>query len=272
MQRGPFARQHKISTTQLQERSCQVIPSALLRREPQMDRRPPMPRPTAPAGDAARPDEQRPAQPRSATPPRRGAQHHRSEGSEHPEAHADRQGHDGRRCDRDAQAGADLSNSEGADRAERLHLLGRRARSAAGRLRVPPRARLQLSAGPGRHLRLAVADSQVRSADRRHRVGANPAAEGRRAVLRPHQGRGGQLRGARSGAREAVLRKPHAALSAGASGSRDAGKHLRPRHGSLDADRQRAARPDRRAAAHRQDDAAAGHRAVGREEPSRRCT
>ena len=44
---------------------------------------------------------------------------------------------------------------------------------------------------------------------------------------------------------------------------------VRPRHGPDDADRQGAARPDRRAAAHRQDDAAAEHRAVGGEEPSR---
>ena len=196
-----------------------------------MDRRPPNAGPTPPAGETARPEEQRPAQPgqpvASATSSRRRSQHHRSEGPEHPEAHADRQGHDRRRRDRHAQAGADLPDPEGADRAERLHLLGRRARGAAGRLRLPARARLQLSAGPGRHLRVAVADSQVRSADRRHRVGADPAAEGRRAVLRAHQGRGGQLRGARSGAREAVLREPHAALSAGAPGARDAGKHLR---------------------------------------------
>ena len=40
-------------------------------------------------------------------------------------------------------------------------------------------------------------------------------------------------------------------------------------HGPDDADRPRPARPDRRAAAHRQDDAAAEHRAVGGEEPSR---
>ena len=46
-------------------------------------------------------------------------------------------------------------------------------------------------------------------------------------------------------------------------------EHLLARDGSLDADRQGPARPDRRAAAHRQDDAAAEHRAVGRQEPSR---
>ena len=149
----------------------------------------------------------------------RRAQHRRAEGHEHSEAHADRQGAERRRRDRHAQAGADLPDPEGADRAERLHLLGRRARGAAGRLRLPARARLQLSARPGRHLRLAVADSQVRPADRRHGLRADSSAEGRRALLRAHQGRGGQLRGARAGARQAVLRKPHAAVPAGAARS-----------------------------------------------------
>ena len=49
--------------------------------------------------------------------------------------------------------------------------------------------------------------------------GPDPAAEGRRALLRADQGRGGQLRGARPGARQAVLREPDAALSAGAASS-----------------------------------------------------
>ena len=49
----------------------------------------------------------------------------------------------------------------------------------------------------------------------------------------------------------------------------DARQPVGARHGPDDADRQGPARPDRRAAAHRQDDAAAEHRAVGREEPSR---
>ena len=44
------------------------------------------------------------------------------------------------------------------------------------------------------------------------------------------------------------------------------------RHGSDDADRQGPARPDRRAAAHRQDDAAAEHRAVGRRRTIPRST
>ena len=187
------------------------------RRDPCRDqRRPRTTEPTPPTAAARR------RQRRTAAAP----EHHRSEGHEHPEAHPDRQGPDRRRRDRHAQAGADLPDPEGADRAERLHLLGRRARGAARRLRLPARARLQLPARPGRHLRLAVADPQVRSADRRHRVGTDPAAEGRRALLRADQGRGGQLRGARSGAREAVLREPDAALSAGAHHARDARQHL----------------------------------------------
>ena len=66
-----------------------------------------------------------------------GAEHHRAEGDEHPEAHPGRQGPGGGRRHRDAQAGADLPDPEGADRAERVHLLGRRARGAARRVRLP---------------------------------------------------------------------------------------------------------------------------------------
>ena len=65
-----------------------------------------------------------------------------------------------------------------------------------------------------------------------------PPKEGER-LLRAHQGRGGQLRGARAGARQAVLREPDAALSAGAAQARDAGEPVRARHGPVDADRQR---------------------------------
>ena len=45
-----------------------------------------------------------------------------------------------------------------------------------------------------------------------------PPKEGR-ALLRADQGRGGQLRGAGAGARQAVLREPDAALPAGAAAS-----------------------------------------------------
>ena len=76
-----------------------------------------------------------------------------------------------------------------------------------------------------------VSPSQIRKlrpADRRHRLGPDPAAEGRGALLRADQGRGGQLRGAGPGAREAVLREPHAALSAGAAQARDARPRTSP--------------------------------------------
>ena len=73
-------------------------------------------------------------------------QHQRSEGHEHPEAHPGRQGPERRRRHRHAQAGSDLPDPQGADRAERLHVLRGRARGAAGRLRLPARARLQLPA------------------------------------------------------------------------------------------------------------------------------
>ena len=149
------------------------------RRRRRPDRRP-APRPPAPAQTA-------------------GLEHHRSEGHEHPEAHADRQGHDRRRRDRHAQTGADLPDPEGADRAERLHLLRGRARSAARRVRLSPRARLQL---PAR--------ARTTSTSRRRRSGKfdlqtgdtvsgqiRPPKEGR-ALLRADQGRGGQLRGART--------------------------------------------------------------------------
>ena len=49
----------------------------------------------------------------------------------------------------------------------------------------------------------------------------DPPAEGRRALLRADQGRGGQLRAAGTRAREGVLREPDAALPAEADRARD---------------------------------------------------
>ncbi len=94
-----------------------------------------------------------------------------------------------------------------------LDLLGGRAGDPARRVRLPARARIQLSARPGRHLRQPLADSKVRPADWRHRLGTDSPAERGRALLRAHQGRGHQLRGARRDAREDLLRQPDAALS-----------------------------------------------------------
>ena len=100
--------------------------------------------------------------------------------------------------------------------------------------------------------------------------GPDPAAQGRRAVLRADQGRSGELRAARTRAREGVLREPDAALSAAEDLARNRSREpvgARARHDG--ADRQGPARPDRRAAAHRQDDAAAEHRQQHHEEPPR---
>ena len=47
--------------------------------------------------------------------------------------------------------------------------------------------------GPGRRLRLAIADSPLRSPDRRHHHRPDPSAERRRTLLRAHQGRRDQL-------------------------------------------------------------------------------
>ena len=131
----------------------------------------------------------------------------------------------GRERDRDAQAGPDLQDPAGADREEGADLLRGRARVPARRLRLPARARVQLPAGPGRHLRLALADPQVRPAHRRHGLGPDPAAQGRGALLRPDQGRGGQLRAPRRRAREDLLRQPDAALPAGPHPARDPDEH-----------------------------------------------
>jgi hypothetical protein len=100
--------------------------------------------------------------------------------------------------------------------------------------------------------------SAVRSAHRRHHLRPDPPAQGRRALLRAHQGRRHQLRAARGSPQQDLLRQPDAALSqrAAQAGNRQ-GELLRPRDGPADAHRQGPARPDRRAAAHRQDDAAA---------------
>ena len=184
-----------------------------------------------------------------------------AQGHEHPEAQPDRQGSGRAGLRRTAQAGADLQDPAGAGGKERADLLRRRARMPARRLRLPARARVQLSARPRRRVRLALADPPLRSAHRRHRQRADPAAQGRRAVLRADQGRRHQLRAARGSAQQDFLRQPDAALSAGAAEDGDGqGQLLGPRDGSADAHRQGTARADRGRAAHRQDHAAAVHR------------
>ena len=143
------------------------------------------------------------------------------EGDEHHRADQDRQGVGHRRRHRHAETGAHLRDPAGPGREERQHLLGRRAGDAARRFRLPARARLQLPSRSRRHLRVAVADPEVRPAHRRHGLGRHPAAEGRRALLRPDQGRSDQLRAAGEDQGKDLLREPDAALPAGEAQSRN---------------------------------------------------
>ena len=138
-----------------------------------------------------------------------------AQGDEHQEAGGggERARDPGRRDHEEAGAGvpdpARPGREGGAD------LLRGRARDPARRLRLPARPRVLLPAGPRRHLRLALADPQVRPAHRRHHQRPDPPAEGRRALLRAHQGGRRQLRAARPLEGEDLLRQPHAALPAG---------------------------------------------------------
>ena len=170
-----------------------------------------------------------------------------------------------------AQAGADVRDPEAARRpGGRDHRRGRR-RGAAGRLRLPALGRLELPAGSGRHLRLALADPPLRPAHRRHGRGPDPRPEGGRALFRAAQGQHDQFRGSGEDPAQGPFRQPDAALSRRAPQARDRGPDqeglLGPRHRHRRADRQGPARPDRRAAAHRQDGAAAEHRAVDHRQP-----
>src|ERR1700687_2368901 len=86
-----------------------------------------------------------------------------------------------------AKAGVDLPDPARTDGEERPDLLRRRPGMPARRLRLPARAGIQLSPRPGRHLRLPVANSEVRPANRRHGLGTGPASQGRRALFRVDQ-------------------------------------------------------------------------------------
>ena len=179
-----------------------------------------------------------------------------------------RRGDRGRERQRHAQAGADVRHPQAAGRQGDRDHRHRRGRGAAGRLRLPALARRQLPAGPRRHLRLALADPPLCAADRRHGRRPDPQPQGGRALLRAAQGQQDQLRGPREAAPQGALRQPDAALSdpvdeAGDRGSDDQGSlAARDRHRL--AARQGPARPDRGAAAHRQDGAAAEHRPLDR--------
>ena len=95
-------------------------------------------------------------------------------------------------------------------------------------------------------------DPPLQSAHRRHRLRLDPAAEGRRALLRVAQGRRNQSRRSREREEQGAVREPDAAVSEEAAEARarqrqhrrfDGANH---RHGRTD--RQRSARPDRLAA------------------------
>ena len=198
-------------------------------------------------------------------PPHRAAED--DDAPAHP--HGEDRGH--RRVHGAEEAGPDLQDPQGAGQAERPDVRRGDARGPARRLRLPPEPRLQLPPLPRRHLRLAQPDPPVRPQDRRDRLGPDPAAQGERALLRPAAGRGDQLRGPRQAQREGRLRRPDAAASPGPDPARDhqrrdqhAGR--RPGH----ADRLRPARPDRRAAADRQDDPAPEDRQQHPDQPPRR--
>src|SRR5215510_3037419 len=65
-----------------------------------------------------------------------------------------------------AQARVDVRHPQAARPERNRNRRRGRGRGAAGRVRVPPLAGSELSARPGRHLRLAVADPAIRSANR----------------------------------------------------------------------------------------------------------
>ena len=114
-------------------------------------------------------------------------------------------------------------------------------------------------------------DPPVRAPHRRHRRGRDPGAEGERALLRAGQGRADQLRGSGEGPAQGPLRQPDAALPRRAAQDGDRGSDdqgpLGAGHRPGGADRQGPARPDRRAAADRQDGDPAEHRRLDRQEP-----
>ena len=114
---------------------------------------------------------------------------------------------------------------------------------------------------------------QVLAAHRRHGRGRDPGAEGGRAVFRPGEGQPDQLRGSGEGQAQGPFRQPDAALPRRAADARDRRSDDQGPHGAGDrpggADRQGAARPDRGAAADRQDGDPAEHRRLDRGQPPR---
>ena len=153
------------------------------------------------------------------------------------------------------KAGPDLPHRARAARATRVAARRRSARDPRRRLRLPAEPRLELSRGTGRHLRVPVADQALRPAHRRHDRRPGAAAEAGGALSRAAQGRDGERRRARHGEGAPELRDDAPALSGPPAAAGIAERRpLDARGGPHRADRQGAARTDRRAAARREDD------------------
>ena len=148
-----------------------------------------------------------------------------------------------------------------------------RGRDAAGRLRLPALAGIQLPAGPRRYLRFALADPPLRSSHRRHGRRPDPRAQGRRALFRAAEGHHDQFRGPGADQAQGPFRQSDAALSRPA-GSRWSWtiprSRTRPAASSTSSRRRAwASAPDHRPAAHRQDGHPAEHRQGDRGQSSR---
>ena len=142
----------------------------------------------------------------------------------------------------------------------------------ARRLRLPARARLQLPAGPRRHLRLALADPPLQPAHRRHgRAARSGRPRSASATSRCSRSRRINCEAPEVAARQDPLRQPDAALPEREAQPRARAQELLDaHHRPALPDRQGPALPDRLAAARRQDGAAAEHRQRHHRQPSRR--
>ena len=133
----------------------------------------------------------------------------------------------------------------------------RRARSAAGRLRLPALARHLYLASTDDIYISPVANPPLQPAYRRHDRRRSAHAERRRALFRAGQGGQGQRRTAGGLETQDPVRKPDAAASEQAAAARTRNarrrKHHRPHHRHDRADRQGPARPAGRFAEVRQD-------------------
>ena len=185
--------------------------------------------------------------------------HRRTAAHEH--APIDRAGPQGKpdRLHGHQEAGPDLQDPQGAREAQRADVRRRDAGSPARRLRLPAQPRLPLPVVPGRHLRLAQPDSPLRPAHGGHGVGPDPAAQGKRALLRPAARRGDQLPGSRTCCRKrSSSTTSRRCTPTSAWCWKHAADEVNMRRGRPDrADRLRPARVDRQPAAGRQDHPAA---------------